>query len=123
MNLSSIHTASTGIIVACETQPVGPKDSPEDIARRSHGVVAGGAVTLSLGVMANFQAGCEGVHAPVFRLAKRDLANSPTRRKAYPSNANEPVDAGCFVIAYYATEHPRPDSTRQLVDTNRRGAS
>lgn len=85
-------------------------DRPEIVAAMAEAAVAGGAAGVRIEGVENLRAARPRLTCPVIGLVKRDLPDSPVRITCYVSDAEDLIDAGADIVAYDATDRPRPDS-------------
>ena len=104
-----------GLIVSCQPVPGGPMDHPDTVAAFALAALAGGAVGLRIEGLANVRAVRAVTEAPIIGLIKRDLAESPVRITPFLEDVNGLADAGADVIAFDATDRPRPFPREALV--------
>ncbi len=103
------------LIVSCQPVPGGPLDKPEIIAALALAALDGGAAGLRIEGIANVKAVRRVSSAPLIGLVKRDLSDSPVRITPYLRDVRELVDAGADIVAFDATERPRPETVPALV--------
>jgi len=104
-----------GLIVSCQPVPGGPMDRPEMVAAFALAALAGGAVGLRVEGLANVRAVRAVTAAPIIGLIKRDLSSSPVRITPYLNDVGELAAAGADVIAFDATDRPRPAPRESIV--------
>jgi N-acetylmannosamine-6-phosphate 2-epimerase/N-acetylmannosamine kinase len=112
-----------GLIVSCQPVPGGPMDSAEMIVGFALAAIAGGAAALRIESIAYVAAVRRATSAPIVGLVKRDLEVSPVRITPYAADAIALAEAGADIVAFDATERPRPDSVIDIVSAiHSRGA-
>lgn len=97
-----------GLVVSCQPVPAGPMDRPETVAAFALAALAGGAVGLRIEGVANVRAVRAVTDVPIIGLIKRDLTDSPVRITPFLQDVADLAEAGADVIAYDATDRPRP---------------
>lgn len=100
-----------GLVVSCQPVDDGPMDRPDIVAAMAAAAVAGGANGLRIEGAANLAATRAVVSVPIIGILKRDLADSPVRITPYLADVQALADAGADIIAYDATDRPRPETT------------
>ncbi|MEZ5823538.1 MAG: putative N-acetylmannosamine-6-phosphate 2-epimerase [Geminicoccaceae bacterium] len=111
------------LIVSCQPVPGGPMDDPEITAAFALAALAGGAQGLRIEGIANLRAVRKVTDAPVIGLVKVDLAESPVRITPSVEHVDALVAEGADIIAFDATDRPRPEPLEQLIESIRsRGA-
>lgn len=106
---------SGGLIVSCQPVENGPMDQQSIIVAMAKAAVAGGCDGLRIQGAENVRAVKAQVTAPVIGIIKRDLDTSPVRITPYLEDVQALFDAGADVIAFDATDRPRPVSVEALV--------
>lgn len=105
-----------GLVVSCQPVSGGPMDQPEIVAAMAAAAVKGGAAAVRIEGLPNLEATRTAVSVPIIGILKRDLANSPIRITPFVEDVLALARAGADVIAYDATERPRPATTAELVN-------
>jgi len=107
-----------GLIVSVQAWEGSPIDNPQVLAAMAAAAEANGAVGVRMQGVANLKAARRGLSIPVIGLIKRDYEGfrpyiTPTVREV-----NEAVEARADIIAFDATDLPRPGQTtvQMLVD-------
>lgn len=103
------------LIVSCQPVPGGPLDQPDIVAAFALAALDGGAAGLRIEGIANLRAVRRVTDAPVIGLIKRDLPGSPVRITPLEQDARDLVAAGADIIAFDATDRPRPEPLAGLV--------
>jgi N-acylglucosamine-6-phosphate 2-epimerase len=98
-----------GLVVSCQPIEGGAMDRPEIVAAMAMAAVAGGAVGVRIEGIANLKAVRPHVRVPIIGLVKRDLTISTVRITPSVHDAVALIDAGADIIAYDATDRPRPE--------------
>lgn len=98
-----------GLVVSCQPVPGGPMDRPEIVAAMAAAAIAGGAAAVRIEGLANLRAVRPVIAAPIIALIKRDLSDSPVRITPFAADARALAAAGADVVAYDATDRPRPE--------------
>jgi N-acylglucosamine-6-phosphate 2-epimerase len=104
-----------GLVVSCQPVDHGPMDRPDIVAAMAAAAVAGGAAAVRIEGVANLIAVRAAVSVPIIGLVKRDLTDSAVRITPFVADVRALARAGADVIAYDATDRPRPDSRAALV--------
>ena len=104
-----------GLVVSCQPVPDGPMDRPETVAAFALAALAGGAVGLRIEGLANVRAVRAVTDAPIIGLIKRDLEGSSVRITPFLQDVADLADADADIIAYDATDRPRPVPRDMLV--------
>jgi putative N-acetylmannosamine-6-phosphate epimerase len=104
-----------GLIVSCQPVPGGPMDKPEIVAAMAMAALDGGAVGLRIEGLANVRAVRAMTRAPIIGLIKRELNDSPVRITPLVQDALDLAAAGVDIIAFDATDRPRPASVEALL--------
>jgi N-acetylmannosamine-6-phosphate 2-epimerase / N-acetylmannosamine kinase len=97
-----------GLVVSCQPVPGGPMDQPQTVAAFALAALAGGAVGLRIEGLANVRAVRAVTDAPIIGLVKRDLDDSAIRITPFLQDVAGLAEAGADVIAFDATDRPRP---------------
>jgi putative N-acetylmannosamine-6-phosphate epimerase len=103
------------LVVSCQPVPGGPLDRPEITAAFALAALDGGARGLRIEGLANLRAVRAATRAPVIGLIKVDLADSPVRITPTVADARALVEAGADIVAFDATDRPRPEPLSQIV--------
>ncbi|TDL79330.1 putative N-acetylmannosamine-6-phosphate 2-epimerase [Palleronia sediminis] len=104
-----------GLVVSCQPVDDGPLDRPEIVAAMAAAAAAGGAAGLRIEGVANLEATRRCVDLPIVGIVKRDLADSPVRITPFAEDARALVRAGADIVAYDATDRPRPETTAAIL--------
>ncbi|EAR51323.1 putative N-acetylmannosamine-6-phosphate 2-epimerase [Oceanicola granulosus HTCC2516] len=104
-----------GLVVSCQPVGGGAMDRPEIVAAMAAAAVAGGAAGVRIEGIANLRAVRARVAVPIIGLVKRDLPDSAVRITPWLDDVRALADAGADIIAYDATDRPRPETTAALV--------
>ena len=83
----------------------------------------GGAAALRIESVAYVRAVRDVTDAPIIGLVKRDLTDSPVRITPHPEDVTALAAAGADIIAFDATDRPRPASIADLVAAIRKAGS
>lgn len=98
-----------GLVASCQPVDLGPMDRPDIVAAMARAAVAGGAAALRIEGVENLRAVRPVVDVPIIALVKRDLPDTPVRITVSIADARALAEAGADIIAYDATDRPRPD--------------
>ena len=90
-------------------------DRPDIVAAFALAALDGGAAGLRIEGIANVKAVRRVTFAPIIGLIKRDLEESPVRITPLVQDIQDLIDAGADIIAFDATDRPRPTSIATLV--------
>jgi len=104
-----------GLVASCQPVDDGPMDRPEIVAAMAQACVAGGAVALRIEGVDNLRAKRPHVNVPIIGIVKSDLDDTPVRITVRIAEALALADAGADIIAYDATNRPRPDSREDIL--------
>ena len=102
------------LIVSCQPVPGGPLDRPDIVVGFSLAALAGGAKGLRIEGRENVLAVRAATKAPIIGLIKRDLDTSPVRITPFAADVEALAKAGADIIAFDATERPRPAAASAL---------
>ncbi|MCK0150104.1 putative N-acetylmannosamine-6-phosphate 2-epimerase [Marivita sp. S6314] len=108
-----------GLVVSCQPVDDGPLDRPDIVAAMAQAAVAGGAQGLRIEGVDNLKAVRPTVSVPIIAILKRDLADSPVRITPYVADVKALAEAGADIIAYDATDRPRPETSAVIVQAIR----
>jgi N-acylglucosamine-6-phosphate 2-epimerase len=121
--MTLLDTLRGGLVVSCQPVDDGPMDDPAIVAAMAAAAVAGGAAGLRIEGTANLAAVRARVSVPIIGILKRDLPDSPVRITPYLADVQALADTGADIIAYDATNRPRPETTVAiLAEIHARGA-
>jgi len=104
-----------GLVASCQPVDDGPMDRPDIVAAMAQACVAGGAVALRIEGVDNLRATRPLVQVPIIGIVKSDLPDSPVRITVRVAEALALAEAGADIIAYDATDRPRPDSREAVL--------
>lgn len=104
-----------GLVASCQPVDDGPMDRPDIVAAMAQACVAGGAVALRIEGVDNLRATRPLVQVPIIGIVKSDLPDSPVRITVRVAEALALAEAGADIIAYDATDRPRPDSKEAVL--------
>lgn len=107
-------------MVSCQPVDGGPLDSPEIVARLALAALAGGACGLRIEGAANLRAVRGVTDAPVIGLVKSDRAGTEVRITSTVEDVDALAAEGADVIAFDATDRPRPVPLESLLEGVRR---
>lgn len=113
--MKTLNTLRDGLVVSCQPVDDGPMDRPEIVAAMAAAAVAGGAAGLRIEGTKNLAAARAAVTVPIIGIIKRDLADSPVRITPYLADVRALATAGADIIAYDATDRPRPEATATIL--------
>jgi N-acylglucosamine-6-phosphate 2-epimerase len=104
------------LIVSCQPVENGPMDKVEYVVAMAQAALAGGAKALRIEGIENVRAVTAATNAPIIGIVKKDLSDSPVRITPFVEDVIALAEAGSTVIAFDATDRPRPASTAQLLN-------
>lgn len=102
------------LIVSCQPVSGGPLDRPEIVVGFALAALAGGASGLRIEGIANVAAVRAATAAPIIGLIKRDYPGTPVRITATVEDVDALAAAGADLIAFDATDYPRPVAAAAL---------
>ena len=103
------------LIVSCQPVPDGPMDRPDIVAAYALAALAGGAAGVRIEGVANVRAVRAVTDAPLIGIVKTDLTDSPVRITPFAAQVRALVAAGADIVAFDATQRPRPETVEELV--------
>lgn len=103
------------LVVSCQPVPGGSLDRPEITAAFALAALNGGAAGLRIEGLGNLAAVRAVARAPVIGLIKTDLPDSPVRITPTVADVQALVAAGADIIAFDATDRPRPEPLDGIV--------
>ncbi|OLP58860.1 N-acetylmannosamine kinase [Xaviernesmea oryzae] len=104
------------LIVSCQPVPGGPMDTAEAVVGFARAALSAGAKALRIESVAYVRAVRAAVSAPIIGLVKRDLDDSPVRITPFRADVEGLVEAGADIIAFDATDRPRPVAVAELAE-------
>ncbi len=112
--MDMLNRLKGGLVVSCQPVDDGPMDDPRITAAMACAAEAGGAAGLRIEGVDNLAAVRPLTRLPIIGLIKRDLADSAVRITPWLDDVAALVEAGADIIAYDATQRPRPVETAAL---------
>ncbi|GAB5451189.1 MAG: N-acetylmannosamine-6-phosphate 2-epimerase [Halioglobus sp.] len=106
-----------GLIASCQPVDDGPMDKVEHVLAMALAALAGGARGLRIEGLDNVRAVAAATEAPIVGITKRDLPNSSVRITPFVDDVIALAEAGAKIIAFDATDRPRPIPSAQLLET------
>jgi N-acylglucosamine-6-phosphate 2-epimerase len=103
------------LIVSCQPVIGGPMDRPDIVAAFARAALDGGAAGLRIQGLANLRAVRAVTDAPVIGLLKTDAEDGSVFITPRVEQARALVEAGADIVAFDATDRPRPDPLGSLV--------
>ena len=103
------------LIVSCQPVPDGAMDTAVFVAGFARAALAAGARALRIESSAYVAAVKSAVDAPIIGIVKRDLDDSPVRITPFIADVEALADAGADIIAFDATDRPRPATIEALL--------
>ncbi|WP_378942690.1 N-acetylmannosamine-6-phosphate 2-epimerase [Mesorhizobium sp. ANAO-SY3R2] len=113
LDLDSLKNA---LIVSCQPVKGGAMDKAEMVVGFALAAIDGGAVGLRIESADYVRAVREATDKPIIGLIKHDLDDSPVRITPWLEHIDALAAAGADIIAYDATQRPRPVATRALIE-------
>lgn len=104
-----------GLVASCQPVDNGPMDDPRIVATMARAAVAGGAAGLRIEGIDNLRAVRPVVDVPIIGIVKSDLPDTPVRITVRVAEALALAAAGADIIAYDATDRPRPDAREDVL--------
>lgn len=112
----TLQRLAGGLIVSCQPVIGGPMDRPDIVAAFALAAIDGGAVGLRIEGLANLRAVRAVCEVPIIGLLKRDFDSSPVRITALVDDVVALAAEGADIVAFDATDRPRPFPVADLVD-------
>ncbi|RKD68931.1 putative N-acetylmannosamine-6-phosphate 2-epimerase [Rhizobium sp. WW_1] len=103
------------LIVSCQPVPGGAMDEAIFVSGFARAALAAGARALRIESAAYVAAVRAAVDAPIIGIVKRDLDDSPVRITPFIADVEALADAGADIIAFDATDRPRPETIEALL--------
>ncbi|MGV1756575.1 putative N-acetylmannosamine-6-phosphate 2-epimerase [Rhizobium sp. A22-96] len=103
------------LIVSCQPVPDGAMDEAIFVTGFARAALAAGARALRIESSAYVAAVRAAVDAPIIGIVKRDLNDSPVRITPFVADVEALADAGADIIAFDATDRPRPETIDTLL--------
>ena len=103
------------LIVSCQPVLGGPMDQPEIVAAFASAAIDGGAAGLRIEGLRNIESSRRVTDLPIIGLIKHDLDHSPVRITPFVQNVVDLVAAGADIVAFDATNRPRPESIAAII--------
>lgn len=113
--MNTLSALKAGLVVSCQPVDNGPMDDPNITAAFAQAAEAGGANGLRIEGLANLTAVRPKVSLPIIGIVKHDLPDSPVRITPFLEDVAGLAQAGADVIAYDATDRPRPVPRGEIV--------
>lgn len=103
------------LIVSCQPVAGGPLDRVDFIVALAEAVVAEGAAGLRIEGVERVASVCRVVRVPVIGIVKIDLPDTTVRITPRLSDIDALADAGARIVAFDATDRPRPATVAAMV--------
>jgi N-acylglucosamine-6-phosphate 2-epimerase len=116
MHKSILERLTGGLVVSCQPVEKGPMDRPGIVAAMAQAAVAGGAVGLRIEGIDNLRAVRATVNVPIIGIVKTESDETPVRITVTTDDAAALIDAGAEIVAYDATNRPRPDARGKVLE-------
>lgn len=113
---SILDTLRGGLVVSCQPVPHGPLDHPEITAAFALAALDGGAIGLRIEGVMNLRAVRKVTSAPIIGLMKVDSPDTPIRITPTVADVRALVAEGADIIAFDATNRPRPEAIEALIE-------
>ncbi len=110
-----LDTLQGGLVVSCQPVPGGPMDEPGMVVGLARAALDGGAVGLRIESIAYVEAVRAAVDVPIIGLVKEDRDDTPVRITPTAQAARALAEAGADIVAFDATDRPRPDPLADIV--------
>ena len=110
-----LERLQNGLVVSCQPVDDGPMDAPAITAAFAKAAEVGGAKGLRIEGLANLSAVRAVTDLPIIGIIKHDLLDSPVHITPFLADVAGLVERGADIIAYDATQRPRPVSTADVV--------
>jgi N-acylglucosamine-6-phosphate 2-epimerase len=104
-----------GLVASCQPVDDGPMDDPRITAAMALAAEAGGANGLRIEGLDNLAATRPLTKLPIIGIVKRDLNDSEVRITPFLEDVAGLAELGADIIAYDATQRPRPVPTADIV--------
>ena len=104
------------LIVSCQPVPGGPLDTTGIVVGFALAAIAGGAQGLRIEGVERVARVHRVARVPVIGIVKSDIAGSPVRITPFAEDVQALAGAGADIIAYDATQCPRPETAASLCD-------
>lgn len=114
--MSILNQLRGGLVVSCQPVPGGPLDQPDITASFALAALDGGARGLRIEGIANLKAVRKLTDAPIIGLVKSDRTDTEVRITSTVEDVNALADEGADIIAFDATDRPRPVPVQTLVE-------
>lgn len=113
--MSALEILDGSLVVSCQPVDDGPMDDPKIITAMALAAAIGGAAGLRIEGLDNLAAVRAKTALPIIGIVKRDLPETPVRITPYHEDVAGLAKNGADIIAYDATQRPRPVPTGDLV--------
>lgn len=110
-----INALKGGLIVSCQPTVGGPFDSVESVTHFAVAAKEGGCQGLRIEGAERVAAVVKDIDLPVVGIVKRDLTDSDVRITPFLEDVEALASAGATIIAFDATERPRPVGSDALL--------
>jgi len=111
----TLRCLSGRLIVSCQPVSAGALDRADFVLALAQAVVGAGAAGLRIEGVDRVAAVCRAVPVPVIGIVKIDLAETAVRITPRLSDIDDLAGAGAHIIAFDATDRPRPASVRDMI--------
>ncbi|WP_394143275.1 putative N-acetylmannosamine-6-phosphate 2-epimerase [Vibrio atypicus] len=118
LSISELKKSLLGQTVVSIQPVVGsPLEKTEFIVAMALAAEKAGAKALRIEGVENVTAVSAVVSVPIIGIVKRDLQDSPVRITPFASDVDDLANAGATIIAFDATDRPRPESRERIAQT------
>lgn len=104
-----------GLIASCQPVDGGPMDRPDIVTAMAQAAIDGGAVGVRIEGVNNVRAVRGVVDAPIIGIVKTDDTATPVRITVCVDDVKALIEAGADIVAYDATDRPRPDDRDKVL--------
>ena len=115
IDTSALEKLRGSLVVSCQPVDDGPMDRPSITAAMALAAEAGGAAGLRIEGIDNLAATRSLTSLPIIGIIKKDLPASPVRITPFVVDVENLISRGADIVAYDATDRPRPVATVDLV--------
>lgn len=114
-----IEALRGGLIVSCQPVAGGPMDRTDIVVAMAQAAAQSGARALRIEGVERVNAVAKACPLPIIGIVKRDLPDSAVRISPFLSDIRDLAGAGASVIAFDATDRPRPVPAANLLSAVR----
>ncbi|MCG9649264.1 N-acetylmannosamine-6-phosphate 2-epimerase [Vibrio brasiliensis] len=115
ININELKQLLLGQTVVSIQPVVGsPLENTDFIVAMAVAAEQAGAKAFRIEGVKNVKAVAAAVSVPIIGIVKRDLQDSPVRITPFASDVDDLANAGATIIAFDATDRPRPESRERI---------